>query len=513
MSNPFNRISEIRGELKTYLKRDCDVISSVLNHKGYYKTAIQLDLEEMDIACLKRRDFELTEQKVVWKLGEESGESSYIVIENLLGNNDDFWFANYGNDFADNFEMFKEIIAFHIFPDFVKNALDNKDELSESDFTVFHTQSGVSIYEEKLEELMFNIKLARNIVSMADVSDMIQNRQGDALVSSVFNSWEETGRQQNFFNYWENNTLLANEDIKIAFESGSTVVAGCKTEGQYGDYYKGWLFDYSNSSDRIVNEIVGSVDSLMEEDNMSREDIFEEVCDYDEIITDSQNLDKNVTYATDDRNLSIKRLKNFDEVVEEEVEDAKRFELRDKVDKEEREEVPVVSDILEHDIARISYNVDEVRLTASDTESVKQVQEDFGIEEEEVRAIQDDWDWDRLTAQRRANIVSSLLEERIYEGIQKYYNIDFDEVREDTISKIKTVGEAECTFAGRTVFSMQKVSQESNIRLGTRSNVGRPIKVLFPYQTTIKASLFNMQEDISFTLPKGEYKIMSPRRQ
>lgn len=121
-----------------------------------------------------------------------------------------------------------------------------------------------------------------------------------------------------------------------------------------------------------------------------------------------------------------------------------------------------------------SYGRIDVR--ADSTDDLKALQDELGLDEETVRARQDDRGWSRLTAGRRADIVQALVADRIRQWAAEHEDVDLRGIKRDARQEAReafqdTDEQSNAVLGNHTVL-LSDVAEHPDLRFGSNGAQG-----------------------------------------
>lgn len=146
-----------------------------------------------------------------------------------------------------------------------------------------------------------------------------------------------------------------------------------------------------------------------------------------------------------------------------------------------------------------------VEIKNTDTEYIKELQEEFDIMEDRVRDIQDELGYKRLSGKRRAEIVSDIIQEQVISYLSENNIIDLQSIKAEERSLIEREV-VDDTDTVQTVIGNHLVVVENanTIRRTNIEDTSAESVISVPEETNIFV-LHDEHNSISFTLDRGLY--------
>lgn len=157
------------------------------------------------------------------------------------------------------------------------------------------------------------------------------------------------------------------------------------------------------------------------------------------------------------------------------------------------------------DGVRVGDMTGRVRVKADDTDALRDLQDEVGLEEETVRAEQDERGWDRLTAGRRQEIVEDLLRERVYQWACDQHDADPAAIKADAHEAAdeefsSTAQQANSAVGNHVLIVSDAVEYEAPRAIDEDAQAA----VVVPEESTLMA-IHDEHEDKMLSLGQGVY--------
>lgn len=261
------------------------------------------------------------------------------------------------------------------------------------------------------DRLAATVREYRESVSLADIAALFEARAVDQLQTLLGG----VGEDQRvvwmlLFGKDPSGDTVPNETITTPFISETGQLMIVRAERQYeGDTYPyGAVIGYDDTPERFFVHRIRNDADLKDPDTDWTLDMVKEKMGFDAHIWEVGGSLPTGDVVRVQGDLAVRRRSyeaGVSEAVSAAVQDREQELLREHFDSE--------TTFRDHSQVRLRWG--DVTVTAEDTEALKTLQEEVGIDEETVRGRQEERGWQRLTANRRQQIVEAILYEQAVE--------------------------------------------------------------------------------------------------
>ena len=283
---------------------------------------------------------------------------------------------------------------------------------------------------EYVRDLEDAVEEVRQTATLADVRRTLEQHDRDAALTILGDEQDDREAVDKMLTYWKDNEPCDTDLTVPLHDSGLMVVRAVRYYEAKDKYYPvGYVVGYDDTDARFFIHRLNWSQKLDDEDHDWTLEEVREMMGFDRDIDPDEAAGGEVEYGT------TYRVQGDLTMVRSEYESAREAHRR-QVERDHRSdyEQEYVEEWVENHapdvkglrVRNSTYSGLKVNTTVeTETDALKDLQERLGIDEEDVRAVQDEHDdWTMLTAKRRKEAIKTLVKREFYDWCANYIPVD-----------------------------------------------------------------------------------------
>lgn len=328
-----------------------------------------------------------------------------------------------GDELVDGIERFLvDLTHFNIHPDSVSEIRSANPEL----------EAAIQSFEDQYTSLCETIESVQSVLGLPDLIDSIESGNEDVCAVGICDDESDKDSVWKLFTCSSEGKGFQDTNRSILFQNGS--IALVEVERWYDGWYSvGYVVGVDDGDTPFFIHRIRDADVLDETDEWTTEKLHN-IMGFDANY-ESDTIEFGTRYRIQG-DVYLER-RNLSDEVDSAIDLYSRNVVNEQAS-EFAEEFIQIQELTEYFTARTRIinrlNPSNLRNVLQwneeyDTETLKQIQDMVNLSEEQVRTEQDNREWQRLSQNRRREIIQYLLEERLYQWIEQTKNVSMTQTR------------------------------------------------------------------------------------